>query len=184
VDPHGTGAVKVRVWLAAGQPAAGWEVRAYRGAGVPDDADFVDYETTDQNGSVSFTLKAGTYTLVAIGGSNGNSQTQQTITVTAGHTASTSINTTTGMAAVQVWLAAGQPAAGWEVRAYRGAGVPDDAHFVDYETTDQNGSVSFTLKAGTYTLVAIGGSNGNSQTQQTITVTAGHTTTVTITSRK
>ena len=169
VEVERSGTVKLRVSLAAGQPAAGWEVDVYRGAGAAADQNYVGYGYADQTGSIAFELKAGTYRLVAHGGTNGHSE--QIVTLTAGQPVAALINAAIGTVKLRVSLAAGQPAAGWEVDVYRGAGAAADQNYVGYGYADQTGSIAFELKAGTYRLVAHGGTNGHSE--QIVTLTAG-----------
>ena len=159
------GTLVVTVVQAPGKPAVGALVRALQGTKE------ADIHLTDDHGLATFTLAAGTYDLKAELGSA--TATAHGVRVTAGVTASATIDVNAGTLVVTVLTLAGQPATSVLVRALQGSNE------VDIHLTDAHGIATFTLAAGTYTLQAEISSTSTKRVNG-VRVTAGQTALTTV----
>jgi 5-hydroxyisourate hydrolase-like protein (transthyretin family) len=141
------GTLQVRVDLSPGRPADGAEVQVYRG----DTSIGANY--TDTNGTTSFILNAGSYSLhPSLGDATGPVVTAQ---VKAGETARAGSTLNAGTLTVKVLTKSGQPANGAPVAIYAGK------TYVTTKYTDDSGNVSFILNAGSYDVEVSQGSTTN-----------------------
>jgi hypothetical protein len=165
---NGSGSLVVSVVLAPGKPI-GADIAVL--AGTRNAA----YQTAGSNGVSNFTLKPGVYSVSAAVPPSVVHGSSSGITVSAGSVTRVTVDLRAGYLHVEVLTRAGQP----ERSAF--AFVGDSAGQVDYNSLDPQGTVTFLLFAGTYSVAIRGyGSATAIASAAGIQVVAGQTTTRTL----